>query len=71
MAKLKTIYDLKLNEVLMIDDYCIYRRVPGGWVVTIYTRIMDSWGKELELIQSAAFVPFNNEFERIKRKKSK
>jgi hypothetical protein len=51
----KSIYDLKLHEVLCVktdDDYVTHIvRVPGGWLYL--------YG----FSKSSVFVPFNNEFQ--------
>jgi hypothetical protein len=46
---MKTIYDLKLHEILQIDDDYEVMRVPGGLV---YTRV------GFQGRQSSVFVPF-------------
>jgi hypothetical protein len=59
---MKTIYDMKLFEVIIINNVNILR-VPGGWLITyiIYydfpmSKNDGSWG-------TTVFVPFHNEFQ--------
>lgn len=53
MSKRKTIYDLELNENIVVNGHTVHR-VPGGWV---YTR------EEPQVnILSTCFVPYSNEF---------
>lgn len=53
MSKQKTIYDLELNENIVVNGHTVHR-VPGGWV---YTR------EEPQVnILSTCFVPYSNEF---------
>lgn len=52
----KTIYDLKLHEMIEINTHLEITRVPGGWM---YTYI------DLSLENSrGVFVPYNDEFEK-------
>lgn len=58
----KSIYNLKLNETLTIDNSCYYRRVPGGWIVTVLDKGEDALGNTMQFVMSSVFVPFNEEF---------
>ncbi len=56
----KNIYDLKLNETLLLDDEGNWlRRVPGGWIY--YTNDVE----EKEAV-TCVFVPYNNDFDKIR-----
>lgn len=52
------LYEMKLGEIVVIEDTTIFTeviRVPGGWIY----RSLDKYYNVL----SAVFVPFNNEFQ--------
>ena len=53
-----TIYDLGLNEVLIINKFTHVLRVPGGWIYNTYI------GTEASVYKPAGsvFVPFDEEF---------
>ena len=53
---MKTIYDLKLHESLMLDRGLSIMRVPGGW-------IYDNWDAQHDIPKTGVFVPFENEFQ--------
>jgi len=55
------IYELGLHETLDIGEYKAVMRVPGGWIYFDYS--MDS-----NRTETAAFVPFHNEFQRVIKK---
>lgn len=56
----KTIWDMELNEKFTcIDGYPIYRRVPGGWLVT--TKSMET--------PLQAFIPYSDDLNPNKPKK--
>jgi hypothetical protein len=54
----KTIYDLELHEVLEVDRYLTYRRVPGGWIVTVATATATNGSI---IATTAMFLTFYNE----------
>ena len=54
--KEKTIYDLTLNEWMMVDFGVKVTRVPGGWIYNY-----DRYG---------VFVPYNNEFEQLVKERA-
>lgn len=54
---MKTIYDLKLHEILNIQLDKIVTRVPGGWIYCIPNN------NEQNITYNSVFVPYNNEFE--------
>lgn len=50
----KSIYDLKLNELIQIDTFTDVRRVPGGWM---YEYV---YHENSEILSSSCvFVPYN------------
>lgn len=51
------LYEMKLHEVIKIDDKISAMRVPGGWV---YNRF--GWDDE-SVLRTSVFVPFDNEFQ--------
>ena len=50
----KTIYDLKLHEIMTINNGQLIMRVPGGWIYKIDDKYI--------------FVPYNNEFSNKREK---
>jgi len=58
---MKSVYDLKLHEVLVLEDGTEVRRVPGGWIYTRFElkQVMmpnAEWSEEL--IPTSVFVPY-------------
>lgn len=56
----KTIYDLELHESITADFGMVIMRVAGGW-------IYDCWNIDTDRPQKGTFVPFNNEFQVVKK----
>jgi len=50
----KTIYDLRLHEILRVDKSVYVTRVPGGWIYHFWDF--------LDKMDSMVFVPLNDEF---------
>jgi len=50
---MKNQWELKLNETMFLgdDDYCIIRRVPGGWIYSEYDPVNES-------TDAMVFVPY-------------
>lgn len=61
-TKERTIYDLKLNEIKSVDEPCYYRRVPGGWIVVSYDRLLNGYNEIRDIKVTAVFVAYNEEF---------
>lgn len=59
------IYNMKLHENQLINDYTSVFRVPGGW---LYRNTF--WDDESRASVSTSFVPFNKEFQPKKQRKS-
>ena len=57
--KEKTIYDLELHEGMFVGAMWVVR-VPFGW-------IYQCWDMERNQPMTGTFVPFNNEFQDIKK----
>ena len=53
-----SIYNLKLHELIIIDEEFSVRRVPGGW---IYYEL-DIHNIKYTVLHTT-FVPYNNEFQ--------
>ena len=53
----KNIYDLKLHQMLYIENLTTIIRVPGGWIYSFNNA-------------SEVFVPFSTEFETFDQSKS-
>lgn len=62
----KTIYDLGLNEYLVVEEQGNERttvtRVPGGWIYTFSGYGLGDDGS-VSVSNSSVFVPLNKEFE--------
>ena len=52
---MKSIYDLNLHEITVLESSMSVMRVPGGW-------LYDCWDIEKDDFKTGVFVPFNNEF---------
>ena len=52
------IYNMKLHENKVINDYTSVFRVPGGW---LYRNTF--WSEESRTTVSTSFVPFSKEFQ--------
>jgi hypothetical protein len=50
---MEKIYEMKLHESIMLDDFGYVKRVPGGW---IYKDV------SLNGFIATTFVPYNREF---------
>lgn len=66
---MKDIYELKLNEVLVVAEtphnhpnpaQSTITRVPGGWIYKTYKSAQV--GDQIALTSNAVFVPLNDEF---------
>lgn len=53
---MKSIYDLKLNEETIVDNFTQVKRVPGGWIYSSF------FVGETQFNGSSVFVPYNIEF---------
>lgn len=66
----KTIYELELHEVLILDaqieqrkgGVSIVTRVPGGWIYSF--KMASSGSNGIGLSESSVFVPYNEEFKK-------
>ena len=62
----KTIYELDLNEYLIIEESEIEKtsvtRVPGGWIYTVSNWMKSDNGAGVAVGNSSVFVPMNDEF---------
>jgi len=56
---MKTIYQLKLHEGVMLDFGVFVMRVPGGWIYDCWDTNTDSFK------QGGYFVPYDTEFKQI------
>jgi len=59
---MKTIYDLKLHEILLEQNIeAVITRVPGGWIYQL-SDIMRNRDKVCNNLCTPVFVPLNVEF---------
>lgn len=60
MEETEKIYSLKLHEDFISRLGISIMRVPGGW-------LYDSWDLEKDSFKQGVFIPYNNEFQIIKK----
>ena len=57
---MKSVYDLKLHEMLALEDGTQVRRVPGGWIYTRFqlNQVLSPSGDLIEnYLPTSVFVP--------------
>lgn len=65
--KEKTIYNLKLHEIVnLTDGHTNIMRVPGGWIYTGIHEILNDSNGDDHITISKCFVPFDEEFSKQK-----